>query len=68
MGWFANILLILGLWLVGDKKRIAFMFTFVGESIWTIYSIIIGMYDLAFICFVFAFLAIRNWIKWGKTV
>jgi len=64
MGWFANIFIVFGLWFIGNKKRFAFVFTFIGETIWTIYSFSIGMYDLAAVCALFAMLAARNWLKW----
>ena len=66
MGWVGNIFLITGLWLVGDKKRIAFVFSVIGETIWIVYSLKKEMYDLAFICVIFALLAVRSWFKWGK--
>ena len=66
MGWFANVFLVVGLWMVGNKARWAFILTAVGEAIWTVTSILRGQFDLAFICVVFTILAIRNWFKWGN--
>jgi hypothetical protein len=66
IGWIGNILIAVGLWGIGSKKRSAFLWSIVGESVWVFYSLTIGMYDLAAICVVFALLALRNWIKWGK--
>ena len=66
MGWIGNVFLVIGLWLVGYKNRKAFIYSIIGETIWTIYSIKRGMYDLAFICIIFGGLAIRNWYLWGK--
>ena len=66
MGWVGNVLIVVGLWLVGDKKRSAFVFTTFGESVWGVYALYKHMYDLAFICAVFALLALRNWFKWAK--
>ncbi len=67
MGWLGNIFIVIGIWLVGDKKRSAFIFSIIGESVWTVYALQRGMYDLAAICGVFAALAIRNWFKWGSS-
>lgn len=64
MGWIGNIFICIGLWFIGDKKRFAFLFSIVGESIWVAYSISIEMYDLAAICVVFALLAARSYMKW----
>jgi len=66
MGWVGNVFLVLGLWLVGDKKRSAFIFSCIGETIWVFHALSRQMYDLAFICVIFALLAIRSWFKWGK--
>lgn len=66
MTWIANILIIIGLFLVGEKSKYAFLFTIIGESIWTIVAFTLEQYDLAFICVVFTLLAIRNWWKWNN--
>jgi hypothetical protein len=64
MGWIANIFICIGLWKQGGKVWYAYLFTIVGEAIWAVISILKGQYDLAFICAVFAVLAIRNCYKW----
>ncbi len=66
MGWFANVFIIVGLWMAGNKAKWAFLFTIIGETIWCGYSIYIKMYDLAFVCGIFAILAFRNLIKWAN--
>ena len=65
MTWIANLLIVIGLWQIGNKRRAAFLFTFAGEAIWTIAALIGGMVDLAAICAVFTVMAARNWWKWG---
>ena len=64
IGWLANILIVIGLWQIGNRKRTAFLFTITGELIWTIKAFVFEQYDLAFICAIFCILAVRNWIKW----
>jgi hypothetical protein len=66
MTWIANALVLVGLFLVGGKRRSAFVWTFAGEVLWTIAGIRAGMYDLASICAVFAAMAAVNWWRWGK--
>jgi nicotinamide riboside transporter PnuC len=66
MDWIGNIFIVIGLWYIGNKKRWAFLFSVVGETCWIIYSLTIGLYSLAAICVVFAFLAARSYYKWGK--
>lgn len=67
MGWIANALLLIGFWLIGKKYRIAFLFTFAGEVLWVITCIARETsLDMIAICLVFAVLALRNFILWGK--
>jgi hypothetical protein len=64
LGWFANALIVVGLWKMGSKWRHAFLFTFVGELLWTAKAMSCQQWDLAAICVVFSVLAIRNWKLW----
>jgi hypothetical protein len=66
LGWFGNIFLVLGLYLIGFKWRPAFLFSVVGEAVWITLAIQRHQYDLAFMCVVFGVMAIRNFIKWGS--
>jgi len=66
MDWIGNLLIIIGLWSAGNKYKYAFAFSFVGEAIWTIWAINNHLWSLAFVCAVFAFIAIRNIFKWNK--
>ena len=66
MGWIGNIFIVIGLWTAGNKWKYAFIFSAIGETIWTIYAFRIGMIDLAVVCIIFALIAIRNIFKWNK--
>lgn len=66
MDWIGNIFLIIGLWMVGDKKRAGFIFSIIGESIYVYYSYQYKLWGLLFICIIFGLLAIRGWYKWGQ--
>ena len=67
MTWFANALVLIGLVLVGSSRarirRAAFLFTLVGEAIWCSSGFAKGMFDLGFICFVFACAAAVNYCR-----
>jgi hypothetical protein len=65
MSWAANVLLIVGLYLAGNKHWAAYAFTCVGEVIWTVISIRRGYWDMAFICIMFSIMAAVNVIKWN---
>lgn len=66
ISWIGNLFIILGLWYIGDRKRFAFVFSIIGETIWLVYACYIHMWSMAFICGVFAVLAVRNWFKWNQ--
>ena len=65
MAWIGNILLIIGYLLVGNKVREAFIFTFVGEILWSYYALKKKEWALLAICLIFAVIAVRNWFLWG---
>lgn len=67
MTWFANVLIIIGLWLAGSKNKAAFGFTIVGEIIWSAVAFENEQWDLAFICVIFTLLAAVNLWKWNKS-
>ncbi len=68
MTWFANVLVLIGLILAGNKNKLAFLFTIIGELIWCYCGLMMGMYDLAAICGVFAVVASVNLYKWNKKI
>lgn len=66
LGWIANLFLFLAVWLVGKKYRASFLFTFVGEALWTFESYRIERTDMVVLCVVFGVMALWNWWQWGK--
>jgi len=66
VGWIANILLILSIWLVGNKNRWAFVAGSVGNFLWIHRGLYQQepMYDLVFIAVVMTVLNVRAWLKW----
>ena len=66
--WFANLLIIVGLYCTSPKRRWPFLVTAAGEAIYVASSVVRGQVDLAFICIIFMVLAIRNFNKWGLEV
>jgi hypothetical protein len=65
-GWIANIILVSGLWFVGERVWWAFLLTIIGELAWTVIAVNRGEWDLAAICFVFALIALRNLVRWRQ--
>lgn len=66
ISWFGTVLLLIGLWFIGEKKRWAFIYTFFGELGILVYSVHIKAWAIAFIGVTFAGLAGRNYYLWGK--
>ena len=66
MGWLGNIFLVVGIWLIGCKLRVGFLFALVGELWWTLYARRTDQWSLLFICVVFDVIYVINYWKWGK--
>ncbi len=68
LGWIGNLFIVLGLWGITSQRpyRNAFLFSIAGESAWIANAYGRSDWALAFICVVFALLAVRGWINWGK--
>lgn len=66
MGWIGSLLLILGMWLVGSKKRSAFVFGVFGNLIWAIVGLQRNTPDLWFIATIMTMFNARAWFKWKK--
>jgi len=65
LSWFANAVILVAQWNVGNQHRWAFIVSFIGEAIWVTYAVIEHKWSLAFICVFFALMAVRNYIKWA---
>lgn len=64
--WLGNVLIVIGLWKIGDRWRHAFLFSIAGEMayIWASYRA--ENWALFSICIVFCGMAARSWVKWGQ--
>jgi len=62
--WIGNILIVIGLWQVGNKKRYAFILSIAGELLWVGYALQKNLNSLTVICLIFATIASINWFKW----
>jgi hypothetical protein len=66
LAWIGNLLIVVGLWKIGDKWRHAFLFSIAGELAYVARSVLLEDWALAFICVVFCAMAAINWVKWGR--
>lgn len=66
MGWVAVVFLLYGSFLVGDRRRIGFVFQFVGNLIWAYVAVVRGFQlDLLVVNLIFAAIYVRNFFRWG---
>lgn len=65
LGWIANVFILISMWELGRKKRSAFIWAIVGDSLWVAAGLMRGSWDVASICIVFTLMAGFNWWRWG---
>lgn len=64
-GFIGSIALLLGWWLVGlHKDRNGFIVNIIGNIIWGIISIIIGLSSMLFLCVSFIIISTISYIRW----
>jgi len=66
LDWLAMILGFTGMWLLGKKRKISFIFTAVGMVSAFSVSILSSQYGFMVANSIMFFLAIRNYILWSK--
>ncbi len=66
MDWAGTVVLIVSAWVVGDKKRSAFIFALFGNLAWAIYGFQKGIPALVVVNLVFVVFNMRAWFKWGS--
>ena len=66
IGWLANLLQVMGLILLGERRAAGWLFGIAAELLWLIRAGDKDMPDLQFISIIYICLAISNIVKWGK--
>ena len=66
MDWIATIFVIVGVWLLCDKMRIAFLINIIGCFFWIGYGIQHLIISIALVNALFILVNIRGWILWGR--
>lgn len=66
IGWVSNILIVLGLWGIGNKTRSALWFTMVGEVGYMVHTYLVRDYAITAACTIFFVMAVRAYVKWGR--
>jgi len=67
LSWSGTISLLLDMYLVGQKSRLAWLFCIIGEILWMVYSYRTNQLPLGITCVAFLGLAIYNWFMWKRT-
>lgn len=66
LSWIGTFCLLLDMYLVGRKSRLAWIFCIIGEILWIVYSSRIHLWPLLLTCVAFLGLGIYNWFAWRK--
>lgn len=64
MGWIGSTLLVIGMLMVGQRKRAGFLVGLVGESFWVLQANATEQWDLLVICLIFVGVYAHNWWAW----
>jgi len=66
IGWLANLLQIMGLILLGERRAAGWLFGIAAELLWVIHAGDNDFRNVQFISIIYICLAISNLVKWGK--
>ena len=66
IGWIANLVIILGLILLGRKNRAGWLCSIIGNILWCFYAIEIQLWSGLFIDALTLCIATYNWRVWNK--
>ncbi len=64
LGWVGSVLLVLGMFFVGEKAAIGFVIAGIGEFLWVVKSRYDRQWDLFSICVIFCGVYAYNFWKW----
>lgn len=64
LGWLGNVFLVVGLVTAGNQWRWAFLFTAIGEALWTVKLLRFRHWDMLFVTVLFLILSLRNLFVW----
>lgn len=68
LSWAGTACLLLDMYLVGQKSRVAWVFCIIGELLWIVYSARTHLWPLLITCIAFFCLGIYNWFTWRQPV
>lgn len=66
MDWIAGIFELAGLYVVGNRNRIGWLFGLVGNLLWTFLAFRLHIYGLLLVVVPAMFINIRNYRRWGR--
>ena len=67
LGWIGNVLICLGLYYMGGKRWWAFVFSLLGNLVWTAYALEIRLWSAACLSIVMVLLSARGLYLWNKS-
>ena len=68
MGWIGSALIVFGSWQIGHKRRWGFLLAILGSACWATVGISLCRPDMIAIELLMSFVALRNFLKWGRNI
>ncbi len=68
MDWCGTAFILLGLWLIGSKKRTGFILSIIGCVFWAIFGLHKGIPSITIVNIIFIFVNARGWFLWDRNV
>jgi hypothetical protein len=66
LSWLSTCIFLIGAFAIGNKRRWAFVCFFAAEIMLVFYSIHIRAWAVVVVGVMFAVMAVRNYLRWGK--
>lgn len=66
LSWCGCLLLLFGLKLIGDKKKVGFYVALIAEAMWIVWGALTGSYALVVMSVAITLMYMRAILEWGK--
>ena len=66
LGWFGNILFVVGAYLLGNRARVGFISNALANCLYIVFAIIIGSPAVITLSIVLCLVNLNGFYKWGK--
>lgn len=68
MGWSFALMAIglIGLWLVGQKRKSGWAISFFGQTVWITYAVVTRQWGFIISAVAYGYINARSWLKWRQ--